>query len=362
MSKRKFCSVAIIFVIACLFVFSLVKIDMGVRMKRESVGKSDFYDKTKIVCIGRFLIDVPDTAKIIYGPADVSLPIERYPGKGREIDKIVNSRLLEIEEERILTSNALRKRTSLIGTVIDGGMPDQKILFGVSRASGSFYRIQSYVRVGDDLFVQEGEAYVEKNEYSSTINTMNSIASKLLSRTDGEISNGEGICIDGGFVSGTSQLDYENLTLGIRLNEFPDVHFSLATSLKPKLVDSDALEPRLRGAEEFAKRNGKESWYSRIKIFRRGERKIGKWEGFEVLARKPEQPSERDSHEFLFVSQGQPNNPLLPVLKLSLNSGLKKNSRGAVFPSITDDQAILLWDKITSSIRERPIENIKDTR
>lgn len=359
---RRIKSIIIIFLSVFFLVFGLVKSNTGVRMKREPLEENNFFDKTKIVCIGRFLLDVPETAEIIYGPADVSLPIERYAGKGNEINEIIRSRLLEIEEERFFASNALRKSTSLLGTMIDGGMPYQKIVFGVSKASGSFYRIQSYVRLGDDLFVQEGDAYVENNEYSSIINTMNSISSKLRSRSDGEIPSGEGICIDGGFMSGIAQLDYENLTLGIRLSEFPDVHFSLATSLKPKLVDSDALEPRLRQAEEFAKRNGKENWYSRIKIFRRGERKIGKWEGFEVLARKPQQSSEKDSHEFLFVSQGQPNNPLLPVLKLSLNSGLKKNSRGAVLPSITDNQAILIWDKITSSIRERPIENIKNTR
>ena len=354
--RIKFCSVKIIFLSAFLLIFLLVKSNMGAVMRSESL---EFFDKTKTVCIGRFLIDVPETAKIIYGPADVSLPIERYIGKGSEINEIVKSRLLEVEEERFLASNALRKSTSLLGNVIDGGMPYQKIVFGVSKASGSFYRIQSYVQVGNDLFVQEGEAYGEKDDYILMIKTMNSIASKLRSRADGEISSGEGICIDGGFVNETSRLDYENLTLGIRLSEFPDVHFSLATSLKPKLVDSDALEPRLRQAEEFAKRSGKENWYSRIKIYRRGERKIGKWDGFEVLAKKPQQLSEKDSHEFLFVSQGQPDNPLLPVLKLSLNSGLKKNSRGAVLPSITDNQAILIWDKITSSIRERPVENIR---
>jgi hypothetical protein len=359
MGKRiKFFLITISSLNACLIIFWLANNNKGVSMKNESAEGDEFFEKTKTVCIGRFLIDVPETAKIIYGPADVSLSIERYAGEGSKINEIVKSRLLEIEQERFLVSYALRKSTSRVGSVIDGSMPYQKIVFGVSKASGSFYRIQSYVRLEDDLFVQEGEAYGEESEYSLVINTMNSIASKLRSRADGEISSGEGICIDGGFVSGTSQLDYENLTLGIRLSEFPDVHFSLATSLKPKLVDSDALEPRLHQAEEFAKRNGKEDWYSRIKIFRRGERKIGKWEGFEVLARKPQQSSERDSHEFLFVSQGQPNNPLLPVLKLSLNSGLKKNSRGAVLPSITDNQAILLWDKITSSIRERPTENI----
>jgi len=43
-------------------------------------------------------------------------------------------------------------------------------------------------------------------------------------------------------------------------------------------------------------------------------------------------------------------------LDLSLHTGVKGNTTGGTRPSITDDEAVLLWDRLTTSVRPRPIE------
>jgi hypothetical protein len=123
---------------------------------------------------------------------------------------------------------------------------------------------------------------------------------------------------------------------------------------KDVLVASDAIEPRLAQAEEEAKRSGAGGWFSRIKVFRRGPRQVGQWTGFEVLVRKPAQEREGESHEFAFLSQGEPKDPLLPVLDVQLNTGVEGNQIGAKRPSVTDEEAIAIWDRLIGTIRVRP--------
>jgi hypothetical protein len=42
------------------------------------------------------------------------------------------------------------------------------------------------------------------------------------------------------------------------------------------------------------------------------------------------------------------------VLDLALHSGVDENTQGAKMPSISDEEAIALWDRLIGSIRERP--------
>ncbi|MHA4868404.1 T6SS immunity protein Tli4 family protein [Duganella sp. PWIR1] len=339
--------------LALVFFFAAFIHPVGGRMSAISPQFVQMSGKTKTVCVGRFLIDVPTTAQVVYGPTDAALNTERLPRKGPDLDLIVASRLLEIERDRAYASGALSGNSSLVGTVRDGAIPNQKILFGVSTSSGAFYRVESYLKVGEDIFIQEGEAYSKNNELEELVHTMNVVAPMLQSRTADVIPVGPGLCIDGGFIRGAAKLEYENLTLGVRLAEYPDVHFSMSTSLKPFIVESDALDTRLAEAEKMAYQSGNGAWYLRIKMLRRGRRQIGRWDGFEVLARKPPQVKEGESHEFAFVSHGEPNNPMLPVLKISMYTGVKGNRTGGIQPSITDEEAISLWDKLSNSIRAR---------
>jgi hypothetical protein len=106
----------------------------------------------------------------------------------------------------------------------------------------------------------------------------------------------------------------EEVSLGIRLKAIPDVHFSMSMTKKDRIIDSDALAPRLEEAEREANRVGAGGWFSRIKFLRPGDRQIQGWSGLEVLAHKPPQEAEGESHEFVFVSQGEAKNPLRPLL------------------------------------------------
>lgn len=349
----------VVSVLASFLVFGL----SGFHSAKNKLSDAQFMDnsridkiflETKTICIGRFLIDVPSKATVIYGPADVPFPIVAYKGSVLSMKTMMDERLNEILEEKNYAEGKLQKKDNIIGKIFDGVIQGQKLIVGVSQQSGVFYRIQSYVPYNSHIFVQESDAFGDKEKYERTIEELNSIARLIRPRGELEIPHLPGVCIEDGFVMEPSESMREYVTLGIRLDDYPDVHFSMATTNKMKWVSSDALEPLLKQGEENARASGHGAWYDRIKNLRRGQRELGKWRGFEVLALLPAQKVEGPSHEFKYLSQGEPKNPNLPMLELELHTGVQDNKVGITEPSLSDEETVLLWDKLTNSIRIRP--------
>lgn len=318
-------------------------------------------EKTRPLCIGRFIIDVPLAAEVAYGPARIPVETWRNIGEGQNLEAFVKRAVAKSEEDRWLARDGLVSKTSMLGKVVDGAGPNHKIVFGVGRGSGSFYNVQSYVSVGADLFVQEYEEFGEDDKYLDAVQDAKDIASRLVARSEDDLPGDQGICIDGAFVREPERYMVEAVSLGIRLREFEGVHLSIQMTKKSRLIASDAIEPRLKAAEKSLIANGYGSWYKRVNFLRRGQRKIWNWEGFEVAAHRPAIDSEEESHEFAFLSHGEPKNPLLPVIDVKLHTGVKGNEIGGMPPSITDEEALYLWDKVLGSIRPRAVQN-RDAR
>lgn len=315
------------------------------------------FGQTRQVCFGRFVIDVPSTATVVFGASDLIWPIYRSEVAPQHLDQQVHKKLAAIESERYLAGEEMTRGDSLFGKVLDGRAPGQKLVFG--ELEDVAYRIYSYFAAGGSVFVQEAQPIAKKTYYTKAIDELNNVATNLRGRRPDEVPNEAGLCIDGGFLPDENGLSHERFTLGVRLAEYPDVHFSIATTKKDRIVESDALEPRIKEAESDAARAGFGTWYSKIRVFRRGERTVANWTGFEILSRKPAQEGHEESHEFKFVSQGEPNNPLLPVLDVQLDSGVRDNQAGATRPTVTDEEAIEIWDRLIRTIRVRPVAAVK---
>jgi hypothetical protein len=317
----------------------------------------DAFQETRDVCFGRFLITVPKQSYVIYGPAYIPFLTQYYEGAASKVDELVSKRLVEIQDERVFSEGDLKRDDSMVGRSLKGSIEKQIIVFGVGRGSGSSYLIESFLPLGNDLFVQEARSLGNRGDYSMKVQQLNVYAQLFELRDEQEIPHGTGICIEGGFVRDAGSSVVESVSLGIRLLEFPDVHFSISMTKKDTIVESDALEPRIRQAQELAARQGRSDWYSRIKTLRKGERAFNGWHGYEILARKPAQGHENAGHEFLFVSQGEPKSIYRPVLDVELLTGVEDNKPGATTPSLKDDEAVALWDRLTNSVRVREIKH-----
>ena len=303
------------------------------------------FEKTRTVCFGHFVVEVPATATVVRGDERVNAPIAYFPGESEKLAQHVAAQLVEVEKDRdyLRKGSEFVESDSLFGKVIDGILPGQKLVFGSK--DHVFYSIHSFIPIGKDLFVQNTNAALSKD---AGITSLNTVASHLRLRTEDEVPTEAGSCIDGGFVSW--QPEFETVSLGVRLKEFPDVHFSIQTIKNLEfLIESSALEPRLKRAEADGG-----TWYSRIKFFRRGPRQLGDWKGFEALAHKPAQEHDTESHEFAFISLCAIRDPLQPKLDIKLDTGVKDDKTASIKPSLTDEEAVALWDKLTTSIRVRP--------
>lgn len=317
-------------------------------MTALSSNLQPLFEKTKTVCFGRFTVEVPATAIVVYGPASLNAPIQYFPGEGAKVGQHVAAQLAEVEKDREFFDEDEVAKFPLFGKTIDGVVHGQKLVFGSTAQVA--YTIYSYVPVGEDLYVQRVSSAVSKDK---SIESLNNIARHMRTRSVDEIPTEAGTCIDGGFVAW--QPAYEQVAVGVRLKEFPDVHFSIEVlKNQERLPEQTDLEGRLKGAE---KEGG--NWYSRVTFFRRGPRQLGDWEGFEALALKPAQENIKEAHEFHFISLGAPNAPLQPRLDIQLDTGASGHRMGAVKPSLSNEDAVALWDKLTRSIRVRPVDGKK---
>lgn len=315
------------------------------------------FAETRTVCVGRLLLEVPTESEIVYGPAYANVDMALLRGAGRKMEEILSEERAATANKSYLARGPLSASSSMLGKIVDGAMPGQKILFGISGSES--YQLRSFQRLGGDLFVAWTHSFPETRSYLENIAHLNAVASRIHSRGENEIPTKPGLCIDRAFLDPLPEFATERVTLGVRLKTFPDVHFSMDVTAKDILVESDALEQRLQSAENEARAKVEENWYASIKTLRRGKRNVGPWVGFEVLARMPRQKLEGESHEFAYVSHGEPLNPMLPVLDVALQSGVKENRKGSVDPGVSDLEAVEIWDRLINSIRQRPLENLK---
>ena len=316
---------------------------------------------TKIVCFGRFVIELPSTAQVVWGNTDVPLGVWVEKGQAKEL----STRIGEVEshwksEIRFPRTQGL----TLYLETVDGGFPGVRHVVSQQDASSKgLLRISSFFALGDDLVGLS--ALPLAREKQETIDELDDMARRLRSRGETEIPSDSGVCIDGAFLVDAPNVDLKNATehvqVGFRLQEFPDVHLSL--HLLPSTETKWSLDYQLNISEERARKAGEPEPFEELKIFRRAKREIHDWKtGYEILTRTPDEAGVHAYHDFWMKFTGMPGDPLRPFADIRLQTGVGENSAGAVKPSLTDEEAIALWDKLTSSIRVRPTGHTKTSQ
>ncbi|TXG00411.1 T6SS immunity protein Tli4 family protein [Massilia arenae] len=316
-------------------------------MNNSSERVVAMFEKTRLACFGRFVISVPEDTVIIHGVAQLDGNFNVKRGKAKNIDEVTSSRLQEAEEEREYLSASQIKDLPLVGEVIDGLLPGQKLVFGARGSIG--YTIHSYMPLGSDLFVLEVD---DELNVKSRVQEMNRFASQLRLRRNSEIPGAPGFCVDGGVVD--IQPEYENTAFGLHFKEFPDVRFSIRMRKNRDYLQESSSPSALRkSAKERASVIQLASFFARITTLREGRRQLNGWEGEEILTRRPEYKDDTDAHEFRFFSVGQRHDALHPLLDIRMDTGVRENARASVRPSLTDEAALVLWDKLLPTIRVR---------
>ena len=328
-------------------------------MDKPSPRIEKLFAQTKPICFGRFLIDVPATAQVVWGPTDVNDTIVTYTDQGHKIPAQIRDKVEELE-----TIKHLEEPSMLIGT-FDGPNPDSKIIVGYESRHGSgLVQLHSYIRLGKHAFVQsapsaalgrDSAGVINKTGYQRFVAEMQDIGQRLRVRDESDIPTDPGLCIEAGFVAEADGRYYELTSIGFRFPEYPDVSFSVMTHTTDRPNPDNSLDVELEGGRQNAEEAGMGGWFSRIKTLRKGQRVMGDWDGAEILARLPAHKEGSPSvHEFAFKSIGVAKDRLRPYVNMQMDTGVDGDSTVGFEPSLKDDEAVALWDKLTTSIRARP--------
>jgi hypothetical protein len=313
------------------------------------------FEKTKTVCFGRFLIDVPASTTVSWGATDIPLGVDIHLGGADKVQGLAQKFIDELKSEKAI----YHQHVPLLISVDNVQQPYGKIITGYEDFGAiNGLKINGYFKFGSDGLIIDARPLMEKKD--KVIADITSMSRRLRHRTESEIPAEPGNCIEHAFLvdkpDTSTNPPSEHISIGFRLTEFPDTHLSiLLLPSNPYHSESNSLEWQLERLEKDLRDENPNHPQLQTKYLRRGPRKINDWlTGFEALSRSPERPEVNGIHDFAMDFKGVPSDPFKPYADIRMQTGVADNTAGATKAILTDEEAVAVWDRITSSIRVRP--------
>jgi hypothetical protein len=319
-------------------------------------------EKMKTVCVGRFLIDLPEEARVALTEPRID---------GFDIETLVG----ETNEE---FWTRVARREANIRTTPDrlGGNKNMESVTEVKTGSGLVGKIfvhsrkvtegDAYTALGEEHYRYEGvavDALVRANGVTIAlsadnydprlIENMPKLVAKLVANPDNRIPTEPGYCIDLAYVRDPlTAKQGEQIMMTANLPSHPDIEFMLMLLAGTKPDEQGLLE---RGAEADAKLSLVERM--RISKLRAAPKTISGLTGDELVERFVEE-NNSIGYSFSWEVNGTEDSVFVPYFSFTMDTG--KGNHQPVPSSLSEGAAMGLWDKITSSIRFRPTVSPKN--
>lgn len=353
---KRFYFIPLVLLILVLAIYSYSMKSWGApNMTELTTRLQPIFEKNKTVCFGRFVIDVPSSVKVVWGQALVPYDVNIYPNGIDEVEGEAQKFIQELKNEKAIYHDDV----PLLLSVDNTKDPEGKLVIGYEGFEAiNGLKINSYFRLNNDGVVLNARPLGEDKD--SAIADLLSMAKRLRQRTVDEVPSEPGNCIEHAFLAdkpNPSEEDLlEHIRIGFRFKEFPDAHFSIyvapANTYNP---EQDSLETQMKRTKDDMTSVSERIVLARTKFFRESNRQIHDWHtGYEVLMRSPDEDGSLSHHDFELRFIGMPRDPYRPYAKISFETGVANNAAGATKASLTDEEAIAIWDRLTSSIRVRP--------
>jgi len=317
-----------------------------------STMKGDVFKKmngtaASTFCIGRFLIDLPAGSKLSGGNYKYDFtriePVET--ATFTEFERVTN----KLESDLKAKNNERTKQSMLLGSV--HAEKSTRILAAwKAEFSTALISIDGYKWINGNQFRFQDDVGGDRQELG--LNSMRDALARLRPRDDGEIPAEPGYCFAGGFIANSSWVN-EQAGVDIDIAGHPDAFVSIEIYPLASYKHDKPLLERMGGiAQALA------NLVTSMRVLRKGNRQIGLYKGQEHLASAPTDNGTR-GHAFVWETQGDGTLDT-PSIKIELTTGHRDNNGNPQATSLTDRQAIKLWDEILASFRLRPsVESIK---
>ena len=309
---------------------------------------SKLFSKTKLVCFGRYALEVPQEAQLVWGSASFPSNVEVFSGGLDASKQRIEEDIAKLKEEDKTVEITYNQAGPVENSWQVRYYPNE-----FARSDGLYF-FDTYINKGELTFVLGGSLNDQTEEAAAAREAAR--AKSLRLRTPDEIPAEPGYCIEHGFMTGTSYKDQEMVNVGIVIPSLPDVSFSVSSNKnaygdyapdefekiqRPKL----SLLARIKEAQDDQGIH----YPSRI-VLREGKRNVQHWHGEESLIRRKD-----GTHDFEWALVGTPRDVASPSeFSAQMFTKVEYNTVGAAkSASLSDDEAVALWDKLLSGLKFR---------
>ncbi|WP_133610427.1 T6SS immunity protein Tli4 family protein [Aquabacterium commune] len=309
------------------------------------------FEKTKSVCFGRFVMDVPMAAQVVPGPQAFGSRIESLQNDAKGL-----TRRARAKREEVHSKTQTIDRAEVV-SLNEGPTAGSWILRywddEISKKVG-LQDIVGYFAAQPHGFIYPSATRNHKTP-EQVLDSLTYIATHLRARDPAEVPQEPGVCLDVGFIADDTGKFQEIFGIGLRFPELPDASFSISTNKDAQQGDSfEARRSEARRAALMVPELA--TAFAKIKTLREGKRKVQQGDGSEALFRRPLGDTPGHWHEFQFEYAGKRFDHRNPSWDAALFTGVERDQAGSVASGLSDDEAIALWDRLMASVRLRVVK------
>lgn len=316
--------------------------------------------KMMTVCVGRFSIDLPEGSVVEFTPGRIAgVDIVSQSGYSdqqlqADVNALEQSLALQKNEyaraslEKKLVADAINFKSTVMYHSRE--KPVSLMEHGV-RVPGTDEGISVQAFGIKDSVAYNFKAHLASPRYEGNVLRL---VKQFEAISPGMVPTHPGFCVEQGMVRDPLPADdIESITMFASLKGHPDVAIRLDTAVNFERIQDSLLT---RDAANDTKRE----YASRFTSLRKGSRAINGMPGEEVLDKVKEFNS-TSAHGFMWVGLGKMNDVLAPKVTLEIETG-KGRPGEPVNSSLSDDEVLMLWDRISSSLKIRATPAGKDNK
>lgn len=295
-------------------------------------------------CFGRFMIDFPSSAVVAGHRSEFMFGMIQSERTSPDVDAF--SQVMQRREDEVklgIKNDDYRFVSTRSPTISSRIFVSEDEAFGRRLFQVEFHSLQQGVH-----FSLSRGPYNEKTIDQAVERIQLNLLPNLRARAASEIPTDPGLCIKHGFIaSDGSERASESVEISLDFEHWPDMELTIKSSMvyvaEPSLLD------RVNSAEvpvEYL------PLLRHIKTIRKGRRDVGDYTGEELLEMLPSDGGYM-THAFRWESHFELDDPFKPALVVELTTGRRSgwdNKR----PTISEQEAVELFDAVVNSIRLRP--------
>lgn len=320
--------------------------------RKDSNAGARLTNRMKSVCVGRFLIDLPEDARVELGRARVDgIAVATSNETLEEFQKRLADREAQISavpdqlggNKNLESASAVTTDSGLVGKMF---MHSRTVREG-TRARGLELERYRYEGVTVEALLHAHGISIDlssENRSPQWVGDLSELVAKLVVNPTNGTPPEAGFCVDHAYVRDPLTAEQgETITMFAQSSTHPDVHFSLllAAGVQPNkegLIERSNAALRLQTVRDR----------KRIKQLRAAPRTIRGLTGDELVESISEGP-DMAAHSFWWEVNGTEDNVFVPYVMLRLDTGTGPNQPTS--SSISQGAATALWDKVLPTFR-----------